>query len=295
MSSGKCWIRTFCFVLLGIGVFATAVPRVVIAGPQGVELTSSIIGECDCDSLTNTTKCTYKVFSGRPALSHLIYPLAANCVERYTVSSPFFTFAAPTLYKDRFCGDVFGIKADQELPEGDVTTFTVIYEGGCAHNIGMVDAALKGGAFCELIPVPGVLECDTLPCVEWSIDGSAFDYYVKKPGAYSGRMSTMTVKANMPVTVNFESFGDLIGVGMTWIEAFYATAPADQTVPSMPFLPPAEFNQQVLNIPGDNEYHAFSLWSKIMVRTDATACEYHDEAIIQLVLENQKTWIDLGE
>lgn len=291
MSCQRSCVWTLRVVLLAISLVTIGVPRLAVGGPA---ITSSIIGECDCDSLTNTTKCTYTVFSGRPALSHLVFPIAANCVTRYTVTSPFFTFGIPTLHKDRFCGNVFGIKANEELPEGSATTFTITYEGGCVHRIGMVDAALKGGAFCELIPVTGILECDTMPCVEWSINGSAVDYFVKKPGAYASRMSVMTVKSNMPATIGFDSFGDLVGAGMTWLEAFYATAPADQSTPP-PFLPPDDFNQQLLAIPGDNATHAFSLWSKIMVTRAATACEYHDEATITLVIENQQTWIDPGE
>lgn len=282
------WVLIFCFT---IPVVATA---------QDVQ--SGIGGDCECDEESQTTTCTYTVISGRPALSHLLFPIPENCVGRFTVTSPFYTFSAPQTFNDQFCGEVFGIKADQELPEGQMTTFTITYEDVCDDGtIGMVFAtvfaALKGGPNCELIPVQGVVDCPLVPCVDWSLDASEFDFYIRKPGIFASRLATMTVEANTQVNITFESFGDLVPVQASEsdpIAAFYATAPAEQPNPPALFLVPADFNQQVLIIPGDDEPHQFSLWSKIVNEIATTACEYHDAATITLTLENHEPWIDDG-
>jgi len=185
-----------------------------------------------------------------------------------------------------------------------MTTFTITYEDVCDDGAigmvvaGMLFAALKGGPNCELILVPGVVDCPFVPCVEWSLDATEFDFYIRKPGSFASRLATMTVEANTQVNITFESFGDLIPVQASEsdpIAAFYATAPAEQTNPPELFLAPVAFNQQVLIIPGDDEPHQFSLWSKIITERATTACEYHDAATITLTLENHEPWIDDGD
>ena len=257
---------------------------------------STITGSCLCDTATRQTTCTYTVFSGQPALSHLIFPIPVNCIGRYTVSSPFFAFASPQLYDDRFCGEIFGIKADQELAEGQFTTFAVAYTGVCSLGVDFVMAALKGGAKCELFPVPGVVDCPFVPCVKWAFDGTSADFRIKKPGTYAGRIATMRVFSNVESNISFESFGDLVSAtdpSNGVIAAFYAASPASQVNPPAEFLSPADFNNTTLAVPADEEYEC-SLWSKIVVGTVASACEYHDNATVRLVLVNHTVWLDDG-
>jgi hypothetical protein len=222
-------------------------------------------------------------------------PIAENCVEVFSVTSPFFTFESPQLYKDNFCGEIFGIKADQELGEGQMTTITIFYDGCFELGIDVIYAALKGGPNCEIFPVEGVVDCDLPSCIKWSLDAGVMGFQVRKPGAYTSCIATMTLESNCRVNVSFESFSDLISVRSSRsgpISAFYATTPPDQTDPPAEFLPPADFNQHTLVVPMDAGEYRFSIWGKIVIGDEVTACEYEDDATISLELENHNTYID---
>ena len=252
---------------------------------------STIRGDCDCDTASGTTTCTYTVLSGRPALSHLVFPIVPDCVEDFTISSEFFDFKGPDAFYNPHCGEIFGIKNEHGMADGQVETFTITYDA--IYPTGIVYAILKSGPYCEAIPVPGVIDCPFVPCVKWAVDGTRFDFFVRKPGDYTALMAKMAVTANIPVTVSFASFEDLTGMqnsppGM--IPTFYAITGVEQAIPPGQFLPPAVFNQLILTVPGDEQTFEFALWTKILVGTQITACEYNDAAIITLVLENNTTW-----
>lgn len=288
--------RTCIFLVISMVCLAPVAFAGTAPGNTVAEVQSAITGVCECDSASWKTTCTYTIFSGRPALSHLIFPMVPNCFDRYTITSSFFEFGEPTTHLSKWCGEILGIKSDQEVPERTVESFTITYEGVGALGVGTVYAALKGGTQCELFPVPGVIDCPQLPCVDWSLDGSVFDFNVRKPGTYAGPLATMTIEASAPVNISFASFGDLASIepGAGSIAAWYATTPAGQTSPPAQFLTPLSFNQQIISIPGDNAEHRFSIWSKIVVGRENPACEYHDEATIVLELENHKAWVDEG-
>jgi hypothetical protein len=281
-----------------IGLFACPAVAEVAAGQEitATPIASNVVGECACDTATYRTTCTYTVFSGRPALSHLIFPLPANCVGRYTISSPWFVFSAPQDFDSRWCGKIFGLKADQELPEGQVTSFTITYVDVCSLAVGTVYVGLKGGTECEMFAVPGVVDCPFVRCVKWSFDGTGADFRIKKPGIYAGRIATMRVFSNVESNISFESFGDLVSTtdpSNGVIAAFYAATPATQANPPAEFLSPADFNNSTLAVPADQEYEC-SLWSKIVVETAARACDYHGVATVRLVLVNHTVWVDDG-
>ncbi len=278
-----------------VAIIALLLAVLVVPSTGNAQVRSLISGECDCDSLTGQTLCEYTVLSGSPALSHIIMPIAENCAEIFSITSPFFTFGSPQLHKDNFCGEIFGIKADQELAEGQMTTITIIYDGCFRLGVDVIYAALKGGPNCELFPVEGVVDCDPPSCIKWSLDAEVVDFQIRKPGAYTSCLATMTLEANCQVNVGFESFGDLIPVRSTDqdpISAFYATTPPDQTDPPAEFLPPADFNQHTLVVPMDAGEYRFSIWGKIVIGNEVTACEYGDDATISLELENHITYVD---
>jgi len=261
----------------------------------GAQEKSLINGDCVYDPATNQTTCTYQVFSGIPALSHLIFPIPENCVGRFTVSSSFFQFGTAQIYNDPFCGSIYGIKADQEVPEGHSEMFTVTYDAAKSFDIGLVYAALKGGPGCQWFSVPAVMDCSFQPDCHFSLDYTVHDFSVKKPGVYAGTVATMVAVSNLPINITFESFGDLNPVqsmGTGQIPAFYATAPAELTEPPEQFLTPADFNQQVVIIPGDEQEHRFSIWLKLMVSKQISACEYENNAVIRVEIENLEDYIE---
>ena len=287
MFSKSALARTLAWVL---AIFSFACPQIV-----GAEMPSLITGECVYDSSLAQTTCNYTVFSGRPALSYFIFPICANCADQFTVSSPFFTFQEPQAYNDQFCGEVFGIKADQELAEEQVATFSIVYNGLCSTGVSIVYAALKGEADCELFPVPGVIDCPPVPSVRWSLQAREFGFQIKKPGAYAACLTTMTIESNMQVNVKFESFGDLIATECASagsIPMHYATAPVGQQRPPADFLTPDEFNARAVVVPQDAAAFEFSLWARIVVTNETSACEYRNNPVIQLVLENSILVVD---
>ncbi|MCK4827464.1 hypothetical protein KA005_67670 [bacterium] len=256
---------------------------------------SNISGGCYCDYETRQTICTYEVFSGTPALSHMIYPMVPVCDDQYTVTSDFFDFDTLQLYQDNFCGEIYGMKADQELEEGQTASFTITYDGLFPTGMGIVYAALKGGPNCQIFPIEGVIDCTFQPECEFSLDFTVYDFYIRKPGVLAGCLATMAATSNLPISITFESFGDLNPVqasGSIPIPAFYATTPAELPDPPAQFLAPVDFNQQVVIIPADEAEHRFSIWSKLMVGKEISACEYMDDAIIRVVIENLEDYID---
>lgn len=256
---------------------------------------SRIVGVCDFDSVTQQTICRYTVYSGSPGLSHLLFPIPLNCARRFTITSPLFTFSGPQTFSSKWCGTIYGLKAEQDLKDRQVTTFTIAYEGISPLGIGIVYAGLKGGTSCEQFPVPGVADCQTLPCVQWSLDATEFDFRIRKPEVLAGRLATMTVQGNTSATVTFSLFDNLNpinGSGSAAIPAFYVITPPEQTVPPLQFLPPALFNQQVLTIPGDEVPHRFSIWSKIESDVSTKACDYRNDAIITLTVGNLQVLLD---
>jgi len=280
-------------------IFTRVLAVICFASPQivGAEVPSLITGECVYDSSLAQTICNYTVFSGRPALSYFIFPICANCADQFTVSSPFFTFQEPQTYNDQFCGEIFGIKADQELAEEKVTTFSIVYNGLCSTGVSIVYAALKWEANCVFFPVPGVIDCPPVPSVRWSLQAREFEFQIKKPGAYAACLTTMTIESNMQVNVKFESFGDLIATECASagsILMHYATAPVGEQRPPSDFLTPEEFNKHALVVPQDATAFKFSLWARIVVTNETSACEYHNNPVIQLILENS-TPLEDGE
>ena len=279
--------RTLAWVL---AIICFAFPQIV-----GVEVPSSITGGCYCDYETGQTICTYEVFSGTPALSHMIFSMVPVCDDQYTVTSDFFSFEAVQTYYSQWCGEIYGMKAEQELGEGLMATFTITYDGLFPLGMGTVYAVLKGGTVCDSFPVQGVIDCTFQPECEFSLNFTVYDFHIRKPGVFAGLLATMTATSNLPINITFESFGDLNPVqasGSTPIPAFYATAPAESPDPPAQFFAPVDFNQQVVIIPADEVEHRFSIWSKLMVGKEISACDYMDVAIIRVVIENLEDYID---
>lgn len=283
-----------------VGIWLALILTMISVSPAlGEVLVKSLItGECDCDSLNKETTCIYQVYSGVPALSHIIMPVAPNCADHYEISSPAFDFdSVAQFYKDNFCGEVFGVKADQGLAEGQMTTITITYDQCYKMGIGLVYAALKGGNGCEIYPVPGVVDCEREPCVRVSMDATDADFRVRKPGDYAFRAFQMTINSNAPVAVSFQSFGDLAPEdpvpGQSPISAWYAIASEIfRAGPPDEFLTPAVFNGQTLMAPGDETDFTFSIWAKILSEQSTDACEYSNTGTITLILQNSETYYE---
>ena len=279
-------------------VWGLAIVCIALSPVAGYDFPSSISGECVYDEATDRTICTYVVASGTPALSHLIIPFSENCIDKYEVTSAFFRFEAPQAYDDPFCGEIFGIKSDREMDDGQVETFSIAYIGNWMHRVGIdvVYAALKAANNCEVYAVPGVADCDFIPECEFSVNFTVHDFYVRKPGDYAGPVACLTATSNLPINITFESFGDLYPVasfGTGFIPALYQTTPAEQVEPPPTFMTTAEFSLHNITIPDDEAEHSFCIWWKLMVGAEISGCEYSDDAVITIEIENLEEYIDV--
>lgn len=263
--------------------------------PAGAQVKSEIFGDCECDTVLAQTTCTYTILSGVPALSHLIFPIPENCLERFAVTSDFFIFGPAQNHLDQFCGEIFGIKSEQELMEGQTASFTIVYDGVFDDDIAIIYSALKGGANCELFPVPGVIDCPDIPCVEWSIDATINNYTFRKPLTTSAKSATMSITADVPVVVSFQAFANLKpvnGADLEDISTRYAVTPPDHVQPPSVFLKPKDFNNYTLTAPGGGQEFGFSIWTKVEVEAGIKACEYENVATITLTVENSDSYND---
>ncbi|UCG60794.1 MAG: hypothetical protein JSV52_10730 [Candidatus Zixiibacteriota bacterium] len=270
----------------------------LVSNVAGIDFPSNISGDCMYDEATDRTICTYVVASGTPALSHLIIPFSENCIDKFEVTSSFFRFENPQAYDDPFCGEIYGIKSDREMGDGQVETFTISYVGNWMHKVGMdvVYAALKAANNCEVYPVPGVADCDFVPQCEFSVNFTVSEFYTRKPGDYAGPIVCLTATSNLPINITFDSFGDLYpqaSFGTGFIPALYQTAPVEQVQPPPAFLTPAEFNEQKVIIPDDEEEHSFCIWWKLSLGPEISGCEYSDDAAIVIEIENLEQYIEL--
>jgi hypothetical protein len=148
--------------------------------------------------------------------------------------------------------------------------------------------------------------------VEWSINGTRWDWFVRKPGTYIADCIEAKVASNGDVIVQYRGFdflrnGEDDGIHKDSIDIWYAFEGAG--VGAGDLLNPANAHLWIpapaLNMDDDTLFEnnlefynlhydgaVFKLWNKIFVDRCNSACEYEDEARIILVLDEQKDWID---
>ena len=140
--------------------------------------------------------------------------------------------------------------------------------------------------------------------IEWSLTGTRWDWFVRKPGNYAANCITATIKSNQNVLVDYHEFGPLIAEDPD--KAVFDTIPIWYTVGDYAMGPPPKGDAwtwcEDLNnaaewdtIFDSRQLHdgiIFKLWNYIHVVNCNSACEYHDDAWISLQLLCQKPWID---
>jgi hypothetical protein len=141
--------------------------------------------------------------------------------------------------------------------------------------------------------------------INWSLTGTRWDWFVRKPGYYAADCITATVKSNQNVLVDYHDFGPLIAVDtakavMDTIPIFYtvgdyATGPPlmsdPRWVPAVGLNNAAEWDT-IYDSATLHQGLQFKLWNYIHVVECNSACEYQDDAWISLELLCQKPWID---
>jgi len=141
--------------------------------------------------------------------------------------------------------------------------------------------------------------------IEWSMTGTRWDWFVRKPGNYAADCITATIKSNQNVLVDYHDFGPLVAVDT--LKAVLDTIPIWYSVGDYTPTPPPKGDPRWtwcrdLNnaaewdtIFDSKDLHdglQFKLWNYIHVENCNSACEYEDDAWISLKLLCQKEWID---
>lgn len=149
--------------------------------------------------------------------------------------------------------------------------------------------------------IPVFINASVAQWVEWTLSGTDWEWFVRKPGKYAADCITATLKSNYDVLIDYDGFADLqyMGTGgvKTYIPVFYAQTVGAQSSPppQADFIAADALNNADGLIVDSQMLHdglSWKLWNYIEVEACNTACEYWDEATITLTLQGIKNWID---
>jgi hypothetical protein len=146
--------------------------------------------------------------------------------------------------------------------------------------------------------VPVTIHASVAQWLWFNVSGTGWKWFVMKPGTYCGDCIGFDLKSNGSVAIDYQGFENLYSATACdqYIETWYAYGSEDAGPPA-DWVPATALNDDDDVITEEmlcrNAHRFFTkLWVKIQVDSCNTACEYHDEALITLCLENQKCWVD---
>jgi len=162
----------------------------------------------------------------------------------------------------------------------------------------------KQGACNKDFKIDVKITAEVAQWIEWSISGTHWKWFVRKPGNYGGDCITGLIKSNQDVKIDFEGFeplkyipvGDKPSVVDTipiWFAAGDFVSPPVKTDPAWTWC--RDLNKLDPIIEDSEALHKgiqWKLWNYIHVVECNSACKYEDDATITLYLCCQKPWID---
>jgi len=142
--------------------------------------------------------------------------------------------------------------------------------------------------------------------IEFSSTGTRWDWEVRKPGRYVANCISFTIKTNGDVFVGYKDFANPQYVGThphpdpdydldidAW---YYVSGDANPLAhDSTLWVAAADMAGHGDPIYETNALHygtVYKLWNMIDVTQCNPACEYQDDATVDLILQNIKDWID---
>lgn len=153
--------------------------------------------------------------------------------------------------------------------------------------------------------IPVKIHASIAQWVDWTMSGTRWDWFVRKPGNYVADCITATLKSNQNVLVDYHGFGPLVYEGVKpsvvdTIPIWYfvgdpATGPPLKDDPAWTWCTDLNNSAEWDTIYDSANLHSgiqFKLWNRIEVVECNSACEYQDDAFISLLLLCQKEWID---
>jgi hypothetical protein len=172
------------------------------------------------------------------------------------------------------------------------------YEGSADNARAFV--SMPGSGSCNRYQwrIPMTLEVQVAQWVKWSLTGTKWTWFVRKPGTYVANCITATLQSNSDLEITFSGFDHLkyaTGTSVNdTIEVEYAFGP-QLPIPENVWTPAPDLNNVPLLVPDSQILHdgaTYKLWNRIHVVRCNSASTYRDTGTITLTLKNQKPWID---
>jgi hypothetical protein len=153
--------------------------------------------------------------------------------------------------------------------------------------------------------IPVVIHASVAQWIDWSMTGTNWNWFVRKPGWYAANSITAQVASNGDVLIDYQGFENLVSVEGNnhdnEIEIWYSYGPTISEAVQNGWRTAEALNEdddlldesELVEAPNDlHEGIGWKLWNRIYVSNCNTACEYEDEAMIVLTADQQKPWID---
>jgi hypothetical protein len=131
--------------------------------------------------------------------------------------------------------------------------------------------------------------------VRLHLSSTGWNWYMRKPGTYAGKLLTGLIESNGEVSVNFQRFRDIPctdGSGER-LETHYAISSPTDGTEKLSWMTPNELNSHSLRFNGDPiGPSGWALWQKIAVDRSVPATAFGDNGIISINLLNNGEWIE---
>jgi len=195
-------------------------------------------------------------------------------------------------------------------------SLTGMYSGQPSH-IGEVDqlarcfASNEAKGYCnrKFWHIPVTVHASVAQWIDFTMTGTRWDWFVRKPGWYGANCITAKVASNGDVLIDYDGFGDLLNLAnptqVTPIPIWYGFGGSIAEAQSHGWIRAVDLNNSD-DLLVENSYWVgernllhesltWKLFNRIHVVTCNTACEYEDVASLTLVANSQKPWIEQNE
>lgn len=131
--------------------------------------------------------------------------------------------------------------------------------------------------------------------VRFSFSGTCWNWRIRKPGNYTGKILTGSIQSNLCVLIDFRNFDRLRRTGGSdeRLDTYYALSAPDASIANLSWMSPSELNAHDLDFPQPPTQPAWwALWQEIGVSAQNTSADYRNNAVIGIKLHNQSVWVD---
>jgi len=157
--------------------------------------------------------------------------------------------------------------------------------------------------------IPVTVHASVAQWIDFTLTGTRWDWFVRKPGWYAANCITAKVASNGDVMIDYDGFADLLNLAnptmVTPIPIWYSFGGSITEAQANGWVPAVALNTDD-DLLVENSYWretrnvlheglTWKLFNRIHVVKCNTACEYEDVASITLVANSQKPWIEQSE